>query len=317
MKDKATSGFTTNLSEEMSDTEGMTGRNEFKNLTAFYVSESGHARLFTAMRYGKRFMLKCLKSDFLYTPIYQQIQNKEFEIGVQLEHPNICRTIGLEQVEGLGITIIMEYIDGDNLQTLIDRGLLTPSLAKKIARQLMDALEYMHNKQIVHRDLKPSNIMVTHNGQNVKVVDFGLSDSDSFCILKSPAGTSGFIAPEQLMPNAKPEPSADIYSLGCIFDEMAKGTNSHKLKSMATVCTIRDVNKRPKSISQLRSHFRQSSRLRIIAILLAIYCLAMAAILVASYWHRQKKESVMQQNNIENADSLTQDGNQVMDYQLW
>lgn len=317
MKDKATSGFTTNLSEEMSDTEGMTGRNEFKNLTAFYVSGSGHARLFTAMRYGKRFMLKCLKSDFLYTPIYQQIQNKEFEIGVQLEHPNICRTIGLEQVEGLGITIIMEYIDGDNLQTLIDRGLLTPSLAKKIARQLMDALEYMHNKQIVHRDLKPSNIMVTHNGQNVKVVDFGLSDSDSFCILKSPAGTSGFIAPEQLMPDAKPEPSADIYSLGCIFDEMAKVTNSRKLKSMATVCTIRDVNKRPKSISQLRSHFHQSSRLRIIAILLAIYCLAMATILAASYWHRQKKESVIQQNNIENPDSIKQDGNQVMDYQLW
>ena len=317
MKDKATSGFTTNLSEEMSDTEGMTGRNEFKNLTAFYVSGSGHARLFTAMRYGKRFMLKCLKSDFLYTPIYQQIQNKEFEIGVQLEHPNICRTIGLEQVEGLGITIIMEYIDGDNLQTLIDRGLLTPSLAKKIARQLMDALEYMHNKQIVHRDLKPSNIMVTHNGQNVKVVDFGLSDSDSFCILKSPAGTSGFIAPEQLMPDAKPEPSADIYSLGCIFDEMAKVTNSRKLKSMATVCTIRDVNKRPKSISQLRSHFHQSSRLRIIAILLAIYCLAMATILAASYWHRQKQESVIQQNNIENPDSIKQDGNQVMDYQLW
>lgn len=301
----------------MSDTEGMTGRNEFKNLTAFYVSGSGHARLFTAMRYGKRFMLKCLKSDFLYTPIYQQIQNKEFEIGVQLEHPNICRTIGLEQVEGLGITIIMEYIDGDNLQTLIDRGLLTPSLAKKIARQLMDALEYMHNKQIVHRDLKPSNIMVTHNGQNVKVVDFGLSDSDSFCILKSPAGTSGFIAPEQLMPDAKPEPSADIYSLGCIFDEMAKVTNSRKLKSMATVCTIRDVNKRPKSISQLRSHFHQSSRLRIIAILLAIYCLAMATILAASYWHRQKQESVIQQNNIENPDSIKQDGNQVMDYQLW
>ncbi len=314
---RQTSGFTTNLTDEMSDTEGMTDRNEFKNITLFYVSSSGHARLFTATRYGKRFMLKCLKSDFLFTPIYQQIQNKEFEIGVQLEHPYICHTIGLEQVDKLGRVIIMEYIDGDNLQNLMDKGMLTPSLAKKIVRQLMDALEYMHNKQIVHRDLKPSNVMVTHNGQNVKLIDFGLSDSDSFCILKTPAGTSGYIAPEQLMPNAKPEPTADIYSLGCIIDEMAKVVNSRKLKSMAAVCTIRDINKRPKSISQLRRHFRQSSYLRMVAISLAVYCLMMTAILAASYWHKHKQANAMQQEHIESNDSLRQDDNLVMDYQLW
>lgn len=169
----------------------MTGNNEYKNLKEFYVSESGHARLFTATKYGKRFMLKCLKKDFLYIPVYQQALSKEFEIGLQLEHPNICHTIELEQVDGLGTTIVMEYVDGDNLQTLIDRQQITPSLAEKIVCQLMDALEYMHNKQIIHRDLKPSNIMVTHNGQNVKIIDFGLSDSDSFYVLKTPAGTSG------------------------------------------------------------------------------------------------------------------------------
>ncbi len=316
-KNSPTSGFTTNLTEELSDTEGMTGRNEFHNLTPFYVSESGHARLFTAMRYGKRFMLKCLKSDFLYTPVYQQIQNKEFEIGVQLEHPNICRTIGLEKVDNLGPAIVMEYIDGDNLQTLMDRGMLTPALARKIARQLMDALEYMHNKQIIHRDLKPSNIMVTHNGQNVKLIDFGLSDSDSFCILKTPAGTSGFIAPEQMLPDAKPEPIADIYSLGCIFEKMAKTTSCRKLKTMADICTIRDTHKRPKSIGALRQNLRHSSHLLTFAIVLAAYCLAMTAVLVVSLWHKHKQEAITLQENTVNCDSLQQNTNKVIDSKLW
>ena len=76
---RPTSGFTTNI-KEITDADPMTGNNEYKNLKEFYVSESGHARLFTATKYGKRFMLKCLKKDFLYIPVYQQALSKEFEI---------------------------------------------------------------------------------------------------------------------------------------------------------------------------------------------------------------------------------------------
>ena len=57
---RPTSGFTTNI-KEITDADPMTGNNEYKNLKEFYVSESGHTRLFTATKYGKRFMLKCLK----------------------------------------------------------------------------------------------------------------------------------------------------------------------------------------------------------------------------------------------------------------
>lgn len=195
-KKKTTSGFTEDISKEMSNSNPLPVEDAFSNLHQCYVSISGHTRIFTATKYGKRFMLKCLKNDFLYTPIYRQALAKEFEIGQQLEHPNICRTIDLEKVDNLGTVVVMEYIDGDNLEQLIKKNALSAELARKIAGQLMDALEYMHNKQMIHRDLKPSNIMITHNGQNVKLIDFGLSDSDSFCVLKSPAGTSGYIAPE-------------------------------------------------------------------------------------------------------------------------
>lgn len=251
-KKKTTSGFTEDISKEMSNSNPLPVEDAFSNLHQCYVSISGHTRIFTATKYGKRFMLKCLKNDFLYTPIYRQALAKEFEIGQQLEHPNICRTIDLEKVDNLGTVVVMEYIDGDNLEQLIKKNALSAELARKIAGQLMDALEYMHNKQMIHRDLKPSNIMITHNGQNVKLIDFGLSDSDSFCVLKSPAGTSGYIAPEQMLPAAKAEPRADIYSLGMVLGDMAKATGDKALSKMAEICSCRDPQSRPQNIAQLR-----------------------------------------------------------------
>ena len=208
---ESNSGYTEDLDKETNGSESSPIENTYSNLQEYYVSQSGHTRLFTATKYGKRYVLKCLKKDFLYTPVYQQALTKEFEIGLELEHPNICRTLSLEQLPELGTTIVMEHIDGETLKSLINRKALTHELGRKIILQLMNALEYMHSKQIIHRDLKPSNIMITHTGQNVKIIDFGLSDSDAFFILKHPAGTTGFIAPEQFMPDAKAEPRTDIF----------------------------------------------------------------------------------------------------------
>ena len=135
-KKKTTSGFTEDISKEMNNSNPLPVEDAFSNLHQCYVSISGHTRIFTATKYGKRFMLKCLKNDFLYTPIYRQALAKEFEIGQQLEHPNICRTIDLEKVDNLGTVVVMEYIDGDNLEQLIKKNALSAELARKIAGQL-------------------------------------------------------------------------------------------------------------------------------------------------------------------------------------
>ena len=208
--------------------------------------------MFSAVRYGKRYMLKCLKPDFAYTPIYRQALMKEFEIGLQLDHPNICRTISMEPVGELGDCIVMEYVDGETLEAAVKGGNMTEDKVRKIASQLLDAMEYMHAKQTVHRDIKPSNIMLTHRVGDVKLIDFGLSDSETFCVLKIPAGTIGYMAPEQLQPGAKSDPCADIYSFGKVLEYMAEAAHCKSLARVGQKCAADECDRRPADIAQVR-----------------------------------------------------------------
>ena len=321
------SGFTDNFEQDAICSSSSPIENVYSNLHELYVSKDGHARLFTATKYGKRYVLKCLKKDFLYTPIYQQTLTKEFEIGLELEHPNICRTIGLERLPELGPTIIMEYIDGDTLQKLIAKQLLTKELAHSIIAQLMDALEYMHNKQIIHRDLKPSNIMVTHHGQHVKIIDFGLSDSDAFFVLKHPAGTTGYIAPEQFLPEAQAEPRTDIYSLGKVIADMAKATCDKKIEKMAKICATHNPQLRPTSIEKLRNYplgsFRNSKLAVLLCIVAGILLIGISLTYMLSkssgknFSHPNAYEKNYPPKQSAQEDSSIQNDNQVIDYQLW
>lgn len=313
------SGYTSDIGNEMATSAPLQIEHSFSNIQECYVSASGHTRMFSATRYGKRYMLKCLKPDFLFTPFYRQALVKEFEIGLQMDHPNICRTIGMEEVEGLGQTIVMEYIDGKTLAETIARNQLTAEMAQQLSRQLADALDYMHNKQIIHRDLKPANIMVTHNGHNAKVIDFSLSDSDTFNVLKQPAGTSGYIAPEQLLPDAKPNTLSDIYSLGMVMCDMARATGDKDIARMAKACMQREPSRRPESGRDIFAKPHPSARERILAVLLICITLICAIYVSMTVYHRSNSTAEDTEANGTDQDSLLHrsDGNRAVDYRLW
>jgi serine/threonine protein kinase len=143
------------------------------------------------------------------------------EILIQLQHPNIVTAVGMEQVDSLGECLVMEYVDGDTLANWL-RGNTSRNERRRIAEELTDAVGYLHSKGIVHRDLKPENILITHNGNYVKLIDFGLADTDCHAVLKQPAGTLQYMSPEQAVV-AEADVRNDIYSLGVIFGQMDLG----------------------------------------------------------------------------------------------
>lgn len=134
--------------------------------------------IYTAKRYGKRYLLKGISPEYQSLTDIRLLQEKEFSLGISLNHPNIAETYSLEEVPEIGRCIVMEYVDGMTLAQWLKS---SPSRAQRerVLAQLLEVMEYIHGLQLVHNDLKSSNILITRNGQNVKLIDFGLSDTDS------------------------------------------------------------------------------------------------------------------------------------------
>ena len=223
----------------------------FTDIQEIYTSRSGWNRLFRCHRHGKLHVLKALQPMYEGTVFYEQALKKEFNIGYQLEHPHICRTLGWESVPSIGCCILLEYVDGVTLKEFMQHGKLTRPVAVKIINELCSALQYIHSKQIVHRDLKPDNILITHNGNNVKLIDFSLSDCDDYDVLKLPAGTRYYLAPEMLQPDVSLDLRADIYSLGVIIGEMATVLKDKQLAAVSRKCTRRKREKRYASVVEV------------------------------------------------------------------
>ena len=179
------------------------------------LPSEGYNRLFKAVRYGKYFVLKGLKEKYRDNNLYRGLIIKEFDILVSLNHPNIVRCYGIEEVEDLGLCIIMEYVDGVTLGEFLET---KPSSAqrRKVVKQILNAMDYYHELQLVHRDLKPSNILITNNAHNVRIIDFGLADTDYYAVFKEPAFTRQYASPEQLN-GEKLDCRSDIYSFGKVL----------------------------------------------------------------------------------------------------
>lgn len=137
-----------------------------------------------------------------------------------LDHPNIVHAYNVDQ-EGDRYYIVMEYVDGVNLEQMVKRnGPLDCAAAADFVRQAAEGLAHAHKQEIVHCDIKPSNLVV--NSQRVlKILDMGLArlvgraESDNGKTDESVLGSVDYLAPEQALDSEEFDHRADIYALGC------------------------------------------------------------------------------------------------------
>ena len=186
------------------------------------IPSSGYNRLVKVMRYGKFFVLKGLKEKYAQNSLYQGLLKKEFDILLQLNHPNIVRCYSLEHINNFGLCIVMDFIDGKTLNDFLKTN-PAMNVRLRIVKQLLEAMQYYHSMQIVHRDIKPSNILITDNGHNVKIIDFGLADTDYYAVFKEPAYTKYYASPEQLE-GGKLDCRSDIYSFGRVLQQICSSS---------------------------------------------------------------------------------------------
>ena len=224
-----------------------------------------------AKRYGRWWLLKGLNKQVANETAYIQRLRKELELLMQLEHHFVVTTFGLEMVEDLGNCIVMEYVEGTTLKEWL-REKHTYKDRKRIAIQLGEAVDYIHTKGIVHRDLKPENIIITKNGNNVKLIDFGLADTCSYAILKQPAGTPQYMSPEQ-MQTAVADVRNDIYSLGIVYSRMNLG---YGFKHIIHRC-LKPIELRYQNVSELRNAIRKQEKITAIFAWSAIVLLVVVA----------------------------------------
>ena len=229
MNESSSSGAITSSFENISDV--FTAHTE--------LASEGYNCLYKAQRYGKWYVLKGLKPEFRNESIYKELLSKEFELGIKMSHPHIAQTVGKETDPIVGPCIVMEYVDGQTLKSFL--ATQPPRQVRlKIVRELLSAMAYYHSLQIVHRDLKPNNILITRNGHNVKIIDFGLADSDYHGVLKQPAGSERYAAPEQKEGKVAIDCRADIYAFGHILRQLFP----HRYSAIYRKCVQFDRNNR-------------------------------------------------------------------------
>jgi len=191
------------------------------------IARSGMASIFKAKDSigGATVALKVPYMQFESDVVFYERFRREEQIGQRLDHPNIIKV--LKPVRKSRMYLAMEYFEGLSMRALL-RGNqpIDSTRALNFARQICDALIYMHAQRIVHRDLKPENILVGEDDR-IKMMDFGIALDESarrltWAGLSTTVGTPDYMAPEQVG-GRRGDVRTDIYALGTILYEMLTG----------------------------------------------------------------------------------------------
>jgi serine/threonine-protein kinase len=231
------------------------------------LGQGGMGRVFKAehQTMGRTVAIKVLAPQHTKTEKARELFMREVRAAGRLMHPNIVTAHDANELDGRHY-LVMEYIDGPNLDQLVrDRGALPVGLACDIVRQAASGLQCAFEQSMVHRDIKPSNLLLQRSGTTlssgylVKILDFGLARlgdvgdraGESIDGRNVVMGTPDYLSPEQARDVHLVDIRSDLYSLGCTFYFLLTaqvpfpgGTTVDKL--------VRHTREEPVPVEQLR-----------------------------------------------------------------
>lgn len=188
-----------------------------------------------------------LAGDEAFLARFQQ----EAQGAARLSHPNIVSIYDVGEEEGCHY-IIMEYVAGETLKSLIQReGPLSVALSLRIAREIACALSHAHAHHLVHCDIKPHNILVTADGR-VKVADFGIAraiTSTTVTYDGNVVGSVHYFSPEQAK-GIQITPKSDVYSLGIVLYEMLTARLPFQGETTVSVA-LKHLQEEPMALRQI------------------------------------------------------------------
>lgn len=216
------------------------------------LGSGGTADCYKRIIGNRAYCIKRPKATWRQSEDYMNLFRKEFELGIELEHPNIVRYFDYDE-DDKGPFIKMDYVDGESLDEFVATHpdfLKNKTNRQRLINELLDALAYLHGKRMLHLDLKPSNILITNNGHHVKLVDLGFAWTDGY--LHDAGFSRDYCAPEQLANKMEQiSPATDIYALGKIMQRF------HLAKdSVVKRCLKENPQERFQSIDALRKALR-------------------------------------------------------------
>jgi serine/threonine-protein kinase len=200
------------------------------------LGEGGMGKVYLARQVDlqRQVVVKVMHEHLAEDPKFAERFQRETLLMARFQHPYAVTLYDASLNDPQGPCIIMEYIRGVTLDTLVQRnGRLSPQRVGRLLGQLCEVLQAAHSEGIIHRDLKPANLMIVDPDtpyELIKVMDFGLAkllDPDFFKQVSMTGtdfaiGTPGYMCPEQARGDDM-DHRGDLYSVGIILYEMLCG----------------------------------------------------------------------------------------------
>ncbi len=197
------------------------------------VADGGMGRVYQAFDLVEKrsVALKILHADVATDSVSLQRFRREFEVSATLPHDYIVEVLAFEKTEDQSFALVMEYLEGEELRTLLKREkTMSAERVIRMLAQVAIGLTGAHDKKQVHRDLKPDNIFLCGKpeGDLSKILDFGSVRDNSegakkLTVMGTTIGSPFYMSPEQAQALPSLDHRADVWSLAAIAYECLTG----------------------------------------------------------------------------------------------